>query len=84
MTEDGKRQLTGEERIEARHLLQALGELSRSVRDAMDPQHGVLGLTGDAWEQQWKGMTKELDAFTERVKAGKRAAGGVGDRNARR
>ena len=75
------RQLHRTERIEARHWLQQLSEQARKVRDAMDPQHGVLGITDEAWVSQWASLRKELDDFTARVKAGKPAVGGVGDRN---
>lgn len=76
------RKLTREERIEARHWLQVLSELARSVRNAMDPVHGMPAVTVAAWEDQRASMTKELDAFTARVRAGKPAAGGITDRNA--
>lgn len=36
-----QRQMTDQERIEARHRLQEAIEHARVLRDAMDPQHGV-------------------------------------------
>lgn len=43
------RALTGQERIEARHVLQETMERARQLRDAMDPRHGVLGATDRAF-----------------------------------
>ena len=82
---DTPRRLTPEERIEARHWLQQLAEQARQVRDAMDPQHGILAITDTAWAAQWAALRKELDDFTGRVARGERAAtaspGAFQDRN---
>ena len=75
------RNLTRTERIRARHLLQELSENARSVRNALDPAHGMLAVTDEAWRDQWLALTRDLDAFTGRVISGKPAAGGVPDRN---
>lgn len=40
-----RRLVTDEERIETRHVLQETLERVRQLRDAMDPRHGMLGLT---------------------------------------
>lgn len=76
------RQLTRQERIEARHLLQVLSELARTVRNAMDPISGVQRITDHQWDDQWHSMKRDLDSFTQRVLEGRPSAGGVGDRNA--
>lgn len=64
------RPLTTDERIEARHLLQVLAERARSVRNAMEPETGVLAITDEAWFAEWEQATRDLDAFTERVRQG--------------
>jgi hypothetical protein len=76
------RVLSREERIEARHWLQQLSEQARSVRDAMDPLHGMQYVTDNAWRDQWAALKKELDQFTARVTLDLPPLGGVGDRNA--
>jgi len=58
------------ERIEARHLLQVLSEQALSVRNAMDPQHGMYTVTDDAWAEQWRALTRDLDFFTGKVMGG--------------
>jgi hypothetical protein len=55
------------ERIRARHLLQELSEHALTVRNAMDPQHGVFRITDEAWAEQWASLTRELDFFTAQV-----------------
>jgi hypothetical protein len=55
------------ERNEARHLLQVLSEQARSVRNAMDPQHGMHTVTDEAWAAQWIALCRDLDYFTLRV-----------------
>lgn len=76
------RLLTADERIEARHWLQVLMERARSARNAMEPT-GVLRITDEAWFGQWEALTRDLDAFTERVRQGKPAHPyNTGDRNA--
>ena len=77
----GQRKLTAQERIEARHWLQVLSEHARSVRNAMDPLHGMPAVTVDAWAAQWQALTDELDSFTHRVIENRPSAGGIGDRN---
>jgi hypothetical protein len=64
------RQLTVGERDEARHLLQVLFENTRVVRNAIEPQTGVLGLSVGQWRSQWFAIKRDLDAFTERVSQG--------------
>lgn len=64
------RKLTDQERIEARHLLQELSENAKNVRDAMDPLHGVLGLTDEAWLVQWAGLIRQLEYFTGKILEG--------------
>ena len=59
------RQLTKNERIRARHLLQELSEQAKSIRNAMDPLHGIMYIDHDMWEEQWNSLKKELDYFTE-------------------
>jgi hypothetical protein len=61
------RQLTAGERDEARHMLQALFEGTRTVRNAIEPQTGVLGLSIGQWRLQWTTLKRDLDAFTERL-----------------
>ncbi len=78
---DPYRKLTPGERIEARHWLQVLSEHARSARNAMDPASGTLKITVAAWESQWRELTKDLDAYTGRVRENRPAAGGVQDRN---
>ncbi len=77
------RRLTPQERIEARHWLQVLSEHARSVRNAMDPLHGMTAVTVDAWAAQWQALKDELDSFTHRVIENRPSAGGIGDRNER-
>lgn len=76
------RRMTDEERIEARHWLQVLSERARSVRDAMDPRHGILAVTDGAWAGQWETLRHDLDVFTDRVRRGASSPGGLRDRNA--
>jgi hypothetical protein len=64
------RQLTAGERDEARHMLQALLEGARLVRNAIEPQTGVLGLSVGQWRSQWAALTRGLNAFTARVSKG--------------
>jgi hypothetical protein len=76
------RQLTKQERIQARHLLQVLSELARQVRNAVEPVTGVLSITDDAWYAQWDAMKRDLDDFTEGVREGRSPAPyTTGDRN---
>lgn len=79
------RKLTAQERIEARHWLQELSEHARSVRNAMDPVHGMLTITDNAWAAQWADLRANLEAFTGRVSRGERSAtaspGAFQDRN---
>lgn len=76
------RRLRSDERIQARHLLQVLSEQARTVRNAMEPLTGVLQLTDEVWIAQWEALTRDLDAFTERVRQDKPAAPyTTGDRN---
>jgi len=74
------RQLTAGERDEARHLLQVLFENVRVVRNAIEPQTGVLGLSVGQWRTQWAHLRCDLDSFTERVSAGYKADGAEPDR----
>jgi hypothetical protein len=76
------RMMTRQERIEARHWLQVLSELARTVRNTMDPETGMPTVTDEAWVEQWESMTRDLDAFTARVIKDKSPVGGLGDRNA--
>lgn len=78
------RNLTRHERILARHYLQVLSEQALTVRNAMDPEWGMLGVTDEAWAEQWAALTKDLDAYTENVRAGRETSGlwPGGDRNA--
>jgi len=64
------RELTDGERDEARHMLQALFEGARLVRNAIEPQTGVLGLSVGQWRSQWDALRRDLDSFTERVSVG--------------
>jgi hypothetical protein len=61
------RNLTRQERIEARHRLQELSEQAQSVRNAMDPVSGMMAVSDETWRQQWLSLRRELDAFTSRV-----------------
>lgn len=61
------RRLSPNERIEFRHWLQELSEHAKSVRNAMDPQHGVHTVTVAAWRRQWASMTREIDSLTDRL-----------------
>lgn len=61
------RLLTKSERIELRHHLQELSEHARTVRNAMDPLHGMLAVTDEAWAAQWEALTADLDSITERI-----------------
>ena len=63
------------ERIRARHLLQELSEQALTVRNAMDPQHGMMRITSEAWAEQWASLIRELDFFTAQVTSGR---GGTG------
>jgi uncharacterized protein (DUF2267 family) len=66
------RQLTAGERDEARHMLQALFEGVRLVRNAIEPQTGLLGLSVGQWRSQWDALRRDLDSFTQRVSKGYR------------
>ena len=77
----GERPLTRAERIEARHWLQQLSENARTVRNAMDPVHGKLTVTAQAWAAQWSSLKAELDEFAYRVSGNRPSPGGVRDRN---
>jgi hypothetical protein len=66
------RQLTDGERDLARHMLQALLEGTRQVRNAIEPQTGVLGLSVGQWRSQWDALRRNLDSFTEEVSRGYR------------
>jgi hypothetical protein len=59
------RQLTKSERNELRHYLQELTERARSVRNAVEPETGVLGLTVEAWRSQWEALTRNIDSITD-------------------
>jgi hypothetical protein len=61
------RQLTAGERDEARHMLQALFEGARLVRNHIEPQTGALGLSVGHWLTQWGTLKRDLDSFTERL-----------------
>lgn len=61
------RDLSVDERMMARHLLQDLKEAIPSVRDAMEPATGVLRITDRAWYVQWEQLTKGLNYFTDEV-----------------
>jgi hypothetical protein len=79
----GRRKLSPEERIQARHLLQVLSEQARDVRNAVEPYTGVLSITDEAWCAQWAALTRALDNFTEGVRAGRPPSPyTLGDRNA--
>ena len=59
--------MTRNERIEARHWLQELSEHAKSVRNAMDPQHGMHTIRVSQWRDQLTELTADLDAFTGRL-----------------
>lgn len=61
------RLLSTDERLMARHLLQELRETAASVRNAIEPATGVLRITDEAWREQWKALTRNLDYFTDEV-----------------
>jgi hypothetical protein len=61
------RKLTKSERNHARHLLQELSENARSVRNAVEPETGVMTITAEAWAAQWAALTASLDLFTQDV-----------------
>lgn len=61
------RQLTKDERNHARHLLQELSEHAKSVRDAIEPETGVMVVTDVMWKSQWESLTAALDLFTKDV-----------------
>jgi hypothetical protein len=61
------RLLTAQERIEARHLLQELSETAKTVRNAMDPQHGMLAIHVSQWETQYHSLIGELEFFTRKM-----------------
>lgn len=62
------RPLTKQERIEARHLLQELSENARSVRNAMDPLHGMHTIRMSQWQDQYDSLIAQLKFFTESLK----------------
>ncbi len=62
---DPDRPMTRTERIEARHLLQELSEQARTVRNAMDPLHGMHTIRLSAWRAQLESLTAQLDKFTD-------------------
>ena len=61
------RLLTRSERIEARHILQELSESARSVRNAVDPQHGMLAIHTSQWRDQYRSLIAALEFFTCKV-----------------
>jgi hypothetical protein len=63
------RTLTKAERNELRHHLQVLSEMSRTVRNAIEPETGRLSITVKAWEDQWMALTRDLDAITQQIRA---------------
>jgi hypothetical protein len=65
------RDMSLDERMWARHLLQELTEHARLVRNAIDPYSGVKVVTTEAWAEQWASLTKVLDTFTKDVLAGR-------------
>jgi hypothetical protein len=71
------RRLTPQERIEARHLLQVLSEDAKSVRNAMDPIHGIHTIRVAQWEDQWRSITNQLNYFTVRLASGTEVASDV-------
>jgi hypothetical protein len=73
-TED--RLLSANERVELRHMLQVLSEIARTVRSAMDPQHGMPNVPVSAWHRQWASMTSDLNTFTGRLRPGPDRQGG--------
>jgi hypothetical protein len=64
------RQATKHERNDLRHYLQVLSEMAKSVRNAVEPETGVHGLTVGQWRGQWAAMTRDLDSVTERMSEG--------------
>lgn len=59
----------------ARHYLQELMENARLARNALDPMSGVMAVTDAAWQAQWNSLRKDLDRFTDNVKAGRETTG---------
>lgn len=79
----GDQALTIDQRIEARHLLQSAMETCRSVRNAMEPQTGVMRITVESLERQINQVIAPLEQFAERVREGKPANPyNIGDRSA--
>lgn len=71
------RPLTKDERNHARHLLQELSEHAKSVRNAIEPETGVMMVTDMQWKEQWESLTAALDLFTKDVMP----KGGIGTVN---
>lgn len=61
------RNLTRQERIEARHLLQELMENARTARNALDPVSGMLAVSDEAWQEQWQSLKLALEKFSGKV-----------------
>jgi hypothetical protein len=61
------RPLDKNERNWFRHLLQELSEHARSVRNAVEPETGVLRITDKAWAEQWAALTAAIDSYTSDV-----------------
>jgi hypothetical protein len=61
------RPVTRTERIQARHLLQELSETAKSVRNAMDPVHGMQAIRVSQWREQYESLVAQLKYFTERL-----------------
>jgi hypothetical protein len=55
------------ERTQARHLLQELSETAKSVRNAMDPVHGMQAIRVSQWREQYDSLIAQLKYFTERL-----------------
>lgn len=65
------RKLTAGERNELRHYLQVLSEQARSVRNAVEPETGVVAIHLGQWQSQWDALKRDLDSVTERLETGK-------------
>jgi hypothetical protein len=71
------RLLTKRERVDLRHYLQVLTEQARAVRNAIEPDTGVLAITDEAWAGQWAALTRDLDSVTERITGPATEQGGI-------
>jgi hypothetical protein len=61
------RPLDKNERNWFRHLLQELSERARSVRNAVEPETGLLMITDKTWAEQWAALTAAIDSYTSDV-----------------